>query len=147
VQPVLDKYCISCHNESDEAGDLVLTGELTEMFNVSYENILRKQLVVTVDEGDDFPMTEPQPPKTIGSHASKFITTIMNGHQGVKLPIEDFVKLTTWVDANAQYYGTYYGRQNIRYKDHPDFRPLHTFEEAIGSEPPFKEKYTNWREE
>jgi hypothetical protein len=147
VQPVLDKYCISCHNESDEAGDLVLTGELTEMFNVSYENILRKKLVVTVDEGDDFPKTEPQPPKSLGSHASRFITTIMNGHQGVKLPIEDFVKLTTWVDANAQYYGTYYGRQNLEYKDHPDFRPLHTFEEAVGALPPFKEKYTNWREE
>ena len=146
VQPVLDKYCISCHNETDNAGDLVLTGELTYAFNVSYENIVNKGLVVTVDEGDDFEKTEPLPPKSIGSHASKFITTIMNGHQGIKLPIEDFVKLTTWVDANAQYYGSYYGRQAITYKDHPDFRPLHTYEEAVGALPPYKEKHPNWRE-
>jgi hypothetical protein len=147
VQPVLDKYCISCHNESEEAGDLVLTGELTEMFNVSYENIIDKNLVVTVDEGSDFPRTEAQPPKSMGSHASKFITTLLNGHYDIDMPIEDFVKLTTWVDANAQYYGTYYGRQHIDYADHPDFRPLHTFEEAVGALPPYKEKYTNWREE
>jgi len=132
VQPVLDKYCISCHNDSEEAGDLVLTGELTEMFNVSYENIMDRKLVVTVDEGDDFEKTEPLAPKSLGSHASKFITTLVNGHYDIEIPIEDFVKLTTWVDANAQYYGTYYGRQNIEYEDHPDFRPLHTFEEAIG---------------
>jgi hypothetical protein len=118
-----------------------------EMFNVSYENIIDRGLVVTVDEGDDFPRTEAQPPKTMGSHASKFITTLLNGHYDIDMPIEDFVKLTTWVDANAQYYGTYYGRQNIEFADHPDFRPLHTFEEAIGAQPPFKEKYTNWREQ
>jgi hypothetical protein len=141
VQPVLDKYCISCHNDDDEAGDLVLTGELTEMYNVAYENIMDKDLVRTVSENDDFEDTEPLPPKSLGSHASKFITTIVDGHYGIKLPIEDFVKLTTWVDANAQYYGTYYGRQNIDYADHQDFRPLHTFEQAIGSEPPFKEHY------
>jgi hypothetical protein len=140
VQPVLDKYCISCHNENENAGDLVLTGELTEMFNVSYENIMEKGLVETVDEGDDFRDTEPLPPKSIGSHGSKFILTILNGHYDVDMPIEDFVKLTTWVDANAQYYGTYYGRQDIKYKDHPDFRPLHTFEEAIRHEPPFDEQ-------
>ena len=139
VQPVLDKYCISCHNDSEEAGDLVLTGELTEMFNESYENILERNLVVTVNEGDDFLKTEPLLPKSIGSHASKFITTILNGHHGIKLPIEDFVKLTTWVDANAQYYGTYFGRQNLDYAGHPDFRPLHTFEQAIGALPPYKE--------
>jgi hypothetical protein len=146
VQPVLDKYCVSCHNKADKAGDLVLTGELTYAFNESYENIMNKGLVVTVDEGDDFEKTEPLPPKSIGSHASKLITTIMNGHQGIILPIEDFVKLTTFVDANAQYYGSYYGRQAITYKDHPDFRPLHTYEEAIQALPPYKEEYTNWRE-
>ena len=146
VQPVLDKYCISCHNKTDNAGDLVLTGELTYAFNESYENIMNKGLVITVDEGDDFEKTEPLAPKSIGSHASRFITTILNGHQGIELPVEDFVKLTTWVDANAQYYGSYYGRQAITYKDHPDFRPLHTYEEAVGALPPYKETYTNWRE-
>jgi hypothetical protein len=128
VQPVLDKYCISCHNKTNNAGDLVLTGELTYAFNESYENIMNKGLVVTVDEGDDFEKTEPLPPKSIGSHASKLITTIMNTHQG------------------TQYYGSYYGRQAITYKDHPDFRPLHTYEEAIQALPPYKEEYINWRE-
>ena len=50
-----------------------------------------------------------------------------------KLPLADFVKLTTWVDANAQYFGTYYGRKNLRFKDHPNFRPVPTFAEAIST--------------
>jgi hypothetical protein len=46
------------------------------------------------------------------------------------MPIEDWVRLTTWVDSNGQYYGTYFGRKNLKYKDHPDFRPTPTFEET-----------------
>jgi hypothetical protein len=48
------------------------------------------------------------------------------------------IKLTTWVDANAQYYGSWYGRQHIEYKDRPDFRPVPTFAEAISKESPFE---------
>ena len=137
------QHCISCHNNEENAGNLILTGELTERFTVSYEQIMYKGLVVTVDEGADFKDTPPLAPKSIGSHASKLITTITKGHYDVDLPIEDFVKLTTFVDANAQFYGSYYGRQKIQYADHPDFRPLHTFEQAVGPEPPYKEQDIN----
>jgi len=50
------------------------------------------------------------------------------------------IKLTTWVDANAQYYGSWYGRRSLEYKDHPDFRLVPTFEEAISTELPSKGK-------
>ena len=40
------------------------------------------------------------------------------------------IRLTTWVDSNGQYYGTYYGRKNLQYKDHPNFRPVPTFANA-----------------
>ena len=38
----------------------------------------------------------------------------------------------TWADSNAQYYGSYYGRRNLRYRSLPDFRPIPTFELACG---------------
>ncbi|MHC4187101.1 MAG: HzsA-related protein, partial [Planctomycetota bacterium] len=136
VQPVLDKHCVSCHGGPSPAGDMDLTGEMTEIFTRSYDSIMQRGLVETTDEGSDFGGTEPVAPKTIGSHGSRFITTILSGHEGVKLSREEMIKLTTWVDSNAQYYGTYYGRKNIVYKDHPDFRPLPTFAEAVSTKSP-----------
>ena len=136
VQPVLDKHCVSCHSGPAPAANMDLTGEMTDVFNRSYENIMRRNLVVTTDEGSDFDGTEPVKPKSIGSYASGIIQTILAGHKDVKLSPEEMIKLTTWVDANAQYYGTYYGRKNIVYKDHPDFRPLPTFAEAVSTKSP-----------
>jgi len=137
VQPVLDKHCISCHGGSEPAGNLALTGEMTNMYSRSYENILRRDLVVTTDEGSDFGGTEPVPPRSIGSHASRFITVLLEGHGDVSLSREEMIRLTTWVDANAQYYGSYYGRKNLRYKDHPNFRPTPTFAEAVSTKAPY----------
>ena len=135
VQPVLDKYCVRCHGASNPKAKLDLTGALTTHFSRSYENILRRRLVKTFDEGSDWGGTPYSPPKTVGSHASRFIARVRKGCTGNdrKLPLADFVKLATWVDANAQYYGTYYGRKNIKYKGHPNFRPVPTFEQAIST--------------
>jgi len=109
---------------------------LTEVFCRSYENILRRDLVVTLDEGSDFEGTEPVPPKTVGSHASRLITMLRKWHNDVKLSREEMIKLTTWVDANAQYYGSWYGRRHIEYKDRHDFRQVPTFAEAISTQAP-----------
>jgi len=127
VQPILDKHCVACHNPEKPEGDLDLSGELTELFNRSYENILSKGLVAVWREND--PKTgdaSPIPPYTLGSHASRLITLIREGHEDVKLSREEFIALVTWVDANAPYYGSYFGRRNLKHKNHPDFRPLPT---------------------
>ena len=73
---------------------------------------------------------DPQFVEMGGEHASDRVRrdVLFNDN-----PLFDFVKLATWVDANVQYYGTYYGRKNIRYKDHPNFRPVPTFEQAIST--------------
>ena len=135
VQPVLDKHCIKCHSGDKPKGDLNLTGEMTFIFSKSYENILDKGLIETYREASDWGGTPYSHPKTIGSHASKFITAIRKGkqHKDLNLPIEDFAKLATWVDASAVYYGSYWGRRKIEHKNHPNFRPVPTFEEALST--------------
>jgi len=125
VQPILDKHCISCHNAEKNAGELDLSGELTTLFSRSYENILRKDLIKVWRENQ--PKTGDAsviPPYTLGSHTSRLITMIREGHEKVELSREEFIKLVTWVDANGPYYGSYFGRRNLKYKDHPDFRPV-----------------------
>ena len=37
---------------------------------------------------------------------------------------EEFIKIVTWIDANAPFYGTHDGKKNIKWKDDPDFRPM-----------------------
>lgn len=136
VQPVLEKHCVRCHGGPDPKGKLDLTGDLTTMSCRSYESIMgRAGLVKTFDEHSSWGGAAYSKPKSVGSCASRFISQVRNGCPGndEKLPLADFVKLTTWVDANAQYYGTYYGRKNIRYKDHPNFRPVPTFAEATST--------------
>lgn len=42
VQPVLDKYCIKCHNEREQPHHVDLTGDKTDFFSVSYDILARK---------------------------------------------------------------------------------------------------------
>ncbi len=141
VQPVLDKHCIRCHSGAEPEGDLDLTGTPTTHFSRSYENILDRDLIPVI--GENHPKwgnIHYLPPKSLGSHASKLIAHLQKGHQDIKLTTEEMVRLTTWVDSNGQFYGSYYGRRNTRYKDHPNFRPVPKFEEAIAALPPLPEE-------
>jgi len=136
VQPVLDRYCVHCHGGEKKMAGLDLRGELTTSFSRSYETLLR--FVTTTDEGSDWGGSEYLPAKSIGSHASRLMKQLNKGCTGMEeeLPLEDFVKIATWVDANAVYYGSYWGRIRIEHQDHPNFRPVPTLEDALSTEPP-----------
>ena len=41
VQGVFDRHCIACHNEREQPGNVDLTGDLTDFFNVSYDVLCR----------------------------------------------------------------------------------------------------------
>ncbi|MFV1967597.1 MAG: hypothetical protein ACC628_19380 [Pirellulaceae bacterium] len=41
VQGVLDRHCIECHNEREQPGNVDLTGDMTDFFNVSYDVLCR----------------------------------------------------------------------------------------------------------
>jgi len=147
VQPILDRLCIQCHNGDTPEGDIDLTGELTRQFSRSYESLLsrgrrrpgepRKSYVEVVrEEAPEDGGVELLPPYSLGSHASALIAILRQGHHDVQLTREEFIRLVTWVDSNAQYYGSYYGRRNLRYRDHPNFRPMSTFAQAISTTAP-----------
>jgi len=143
IQPILDRHCVTCHGAQKPGGDLVLTGQMTELFCKSYESIVNKDLIGYIQE---FVGPKPEaagamgyapavPPYTYGSHKSKLISVLHAGHHDVKLSRVEWIKLVTWVDANGPYYGSYFGRRNIAYRDRPDFRPVPTLESALGVPP------------
>ena len=99
------------------------------------------------------------PSRSLGSHNSVLVSLLTKGkvlpqdtelvarakelaelHKDLKLTVADRVRITNWVDTNGQYYGSYWGRRNLRYKDHPNFRPKPTFEAAISMTSPIPEK-------
>ncbi|MBT3198825.1 MAG: hypothetical protein HN350_02820 [Phycisphaerales bacterium] len=171
VQPVLDKHCVKCHSGDKPKGELDLSGTLTTLFSVSYENLVKERrrgngrrrfdLFPTI--GENHPKagnTEYLPARSLGSHASILIAMHSKGKVKLKdpkqaeiaaklakvheegkvnLPLEDMIRLQTWVEANGQYYGSYYGRRNLKYKDHPNFRPVPTFENARSTTAPLPE--------
>ena len=125
VQPILNKHCVGCHGSKAPKGDLDLTGGLTQMWNRSYENLTRKQLVSylhTCSYGSSHVPAEP--PLTFGSHRSKLVERIRRAPCKSKITREDFIKIVTWIDANAPYYGTHRGKKNLKWKDEADFRPF-----------------------
>ncbi len=104
VQPVFDRHCVRCHDVGKPGGKkLLLAGDLTLIFNLSYIELRRKKLVKVPGAGP----ADILPPKSWGSHASKLIAVLRAGHNDVKLPGEDFDRLVTWIDINAPYYPVY----------------------------------------
>jgi len=124
VQPVLDKHCIGCHGRSKPKGRLDLTGEVTATWNRSYENIIGRGLISYRHCGYGRSGYRPEPPLHYGSHLSELVGRLRKDPCKANITREEFVRIITWIDANAPYYGTYRGRRELKYKNEPDFRPL-----------------------
>jgi mono/diheme cytochrome c family protein len=63
---------------------------------------------------------------------------LAKGHADVvaKLNDAETLPLMNWIDTNCQYYGSYWGRRDLRHQGMPSFRRVPTFEEARGKRAP-----------
>ncbi|MBN2448895.1 MAG: PD40 domain-containing protein [Lentisphaeria bacterium] len=104
VQPVLERHCVRCHDFGGRgSGKVLLSGDRSETFNVSYNELWRRRLITAVGGGP----AAIQPARSWGSSASRVVRVLLSGHNGVRLSEEDFLRLVTWIDLNAPYYPTY----------------------------------------
>ena len=124
IRPILDRHCIGCHGGEEPRGELDLSGELTKLYDRSYESFIDKGLVSHLNDGYGAANVAPEPPLTFGSHRSRLIERIRRAPCKANLTREEFVRIVTWIDSNAPYYGTHRGKKNIKWKDDPDFRPM-----------------------
>jgi len=166
VQPVWDKHCIKCHSGGKSKSRLDLSGTQTAFFNVSYEHLLGKgkskkwhqhnPLVPIISElHPGMGNVHYLPARSLGSHASvlaymlskgktnlrdpgqlKRAKVLLEKHSKLNLSREELLRVTNWIDTNAQYYGSYWGQRHLKYKSQPDFRMKVTFEEAISTVAP-----------
>ena len=104
VQPVFDKNCVRCHDFGKKAGKkLVLAGDRTNTFNVSYNELWRKKYITAIGAGPD----KTQQAYSWGSHKSKIVEKLREGHGKIKVDSEAFDRIVTWIDINAPYYARY----------------------------------------
>lgn len=132
VQPVLDQHCVTCHNAREHPKGVDLSGDRTDIFNVSYE-ILARQGTPAEDahaggarmNGFRNPYTSWIPtyngteenileikPRAWGSPASKLADIVRAGHPDehgesrVKLSAAERRRIYAWIDCNVPYYPT-----------------------------------------
>ncbi|MCL2742261.1 MAG: hypothetical protein FWE67_00245 [Planctomycetaceae bacterium] len=132
VQPVFDKYCTRCHDykEKDEEREnnspsLNLAGDLNNIFNTSYVELYRRQLIKPIGAGPHIKLK----PFAWGSTQSKLSDVLLAGHAAIKelsngdkidakrrelgmyidgkTNREAVSRVITWIDLNAPYYPVY----------------------------------------
>ena len=156
VQPVLDEHCVECHNPKKKSGDLDLMGTPTSLFSVSYESLMSRvgKRFAKLNEGQK-PTVEYLPARSCLSYDTTLVAMLSKGkvhladkaldqravelaeeHKEVNLSTAELLKISNWLDANCQFYGSYWGRRHVKYKNDLDFRPRVTFEQAISTTPP-----------
>jgi hypothetical protein len=124
VQPILDAKCVRCHNDKEAKGEINLSRTLKggNGYTASYESLcyatgsdgkkvrrvskksgrplvtcfpMRNQIQVTPEGGAD------------GALGSGLVQLLMAGHGEVKLTAEELLRIGTWIDLNAVFYGVY----------------------------------------
>jgi formylglycine-generating enzyme required for sulfatase activity len=105
VQPVLDKYCIGCHNDKPKKGtkppDLRMAAK-TKGFSPAYR-VLQKHVRRPGPESDYHMF----PPAEYHASTSPLIQMLKKGHNNVKLDGEAYERIYAWIDLNVPYYGTW----------------------------------------
>jgi hypothetical protein len=104
VQPIFDRSCVRCHDYGKKGGEVLnLAGDQDLTFNTSYNELWRKQMTGGIGAGP----AQIQQARSWGSHVSKLVKTLREGHARRHLSKEDLARLITWVDLNAPYYPDY----------------------------------------
>ena len=158
VQPILDKHCVECHERTNPAADLELTGDKTDFFNVSYENLVRKGTPsedfimggtnrvfdnkytswIPTYNGQEANILKIEPGEW-GAKASLLATKIESGHKDkkgkprVNLSESEKLKMYMWLDLNVPYYAgsnsNYRSNRGCRQQIPPGFEE--TFKDVV----------------
>ena len=117
-QPVLDKYCVGCHNgkprpDGKTPPDLTARPREARTFRImlgrnrkcnftpSYWTL--RSTVRSTNEADNHLLL----PYEFSADSSKLIRMLRKGHHNVALPAEAWDRLITWIDLGAPAYGTW----------------------------------------
>ena len=132
IQPILDKHCIRCHDDSSKKmpgrrttkrkivakpgqkafsllGKAVHDGRAKRNWSEAYQNLTQKgrpsEMVKWMNVQSIPPML---PPYFAGACKSQLIALLREGHNRVKLSKEEYDKIACWIDMLVPYCGDYF---------------------------------------
>ncbi len=105
IQPILDKYCLECHNPDREEGGFNISGHWAPLYTIGYAQMSWLQLF---GDNRNRAMSNFEPYE-IGSGSAKLLKMIDDHHGGVEMEKHDRDMISYWIDAGANYIGTYAG--------------------------------------
>jgi len=110
VQPVLDKYCVGCHDgkNPDRPNFTVDRPSPFRNFTPSYCE-LHRYVRRPGPESDYF----LQNPLEYYAGTSELVQMLEKGHHNVRLDAEAWDRLVTWIDLNVPDHGTWHEHRNI----------------------------------
>ncbi len=111
VQPVLDRYCVGCHDNKKGRPNLADT----ELIDAAAQSRLPRSYLDlhpyvrrNGPEGDNYVLT----PLEFHVNTSTLFRMLRKGHHNVKLDTESWDRLITWVDLNVPCHGTWHETRN-----------------------------------
>jgi len=103
IQPILDKHCVACHNTDHAERNVVLSGDMTPKYTMSYQTLSGRNMF-----GDNRNRAMSNfKPYEIGSRASTLMQRIDAMHSDVELSEHERNMVKFWLDVGANYAGTY----------------------------------------
>ncbi len=142
IQPILDEHCLQCHNHDREEGGFNISGHWGPLYPIGYIQMSWRQLF-----GDNriiLPYSEHSKsnfaPYQIGTGSSRLLRQIEEGHEGVDMPQPQQKIIRYWLDAGANYAGTYavnshgtigYYVQNVNVRNDKDWPETQALVEVI----------------
>ena len=109
VQPVIDRYCVGCHDGSKQdrpnfkrGPEVFRTVSIANGFNASYLNLMR-YIRRSGPESNQHMLS----PLEFHTSTSELVQMLEKGHNGVKLDKESMDILRTWIDLNVPFHGVW----------------------------------------
>lgn len=107
VQPVLDKHCVTCHQEkqAEEKKPPLLDGtplaKGRNKFTRSFHSLVEEHGFYR------YGSTVRTMPEAFGARGSNLYKLLSEGHHDVKLSEEEMHRVTLWLDSGCMFYGVY----------------------------------------
>lgn len=108
IQPILDRHCVKCHGYDRRDGKAIFAGDLGPHWSHSFFSLFAHRLVADGRNG-----LGNQPPRTIGSSASRLLKFVEGSHYEVKASPKEWRTLWLWIESGAPYVGSYAGLRNV----------------------------------
>ena len=107
VQPVLDRFCVGCHNEPTAAAKSV--PDFTVKSQNGWRNFTPSYLALHPFVRRPGPESDYHLPTPLEWNAdtSELVQMLKKGHHNVKLDAEAWDRLITWIDLNVPDHGTW----------------------------------------